>query len=201
MESLRSRLRQQSFVLSLGTTQPYCKALLLAAQVPTSSCSSSQAVQRGSRHCITGYHESQLYADPRNVLTAVVHCCFVKRKLVESGSCVKAGSDYSSFRRASLIPIRRDICLSSTFLNRQAIMSFARTWVSSICRTAAFLQMVGNRRADVFGMLSVSRHSPLYSRSAIIYNPDSPFPAIEGARRTPSAFVDKIQAPVVISEG
>ena len=63
MESLRSRLRQQSFVLSLGTTQPYCKAPLLAAQVPTSSCSPSQAVQRGSRHCITGYHEPQLQAD------------------------------------------------------------------------------------------------------------------------------------------
>ena len=80
-------------------------------------------------------------------------------------------------------------------------MNLALTWVSSICRTAAFLQMVGNRRADVFGMLSVSRYSPLYARSAMIYNPDSPFPAIEGARRTASAFVDKIQAPVVISEG
>ena len=60
---------------------------------------------------------------------------------------------------------------------------------------------VGNRRADVFGTLSVFRYSPLYARSAMIYNPHSPFPVIEGTRRTASAFVDKIQAPVVISEG
>ena len=54
MESFRSRPCQQRFVLSLGTTQAYCKALLLAAQVSTSSCSPSHAMQRGVRHCITG---------------------------------------------------------------------------------------------------------------------------------------------------
>ena len=67
MESLRSRLRQQSFVLPSGATQAYCKAPLLAAQVPTSSCSPSQAVQRGVRHCITGYYEPQMHAASRNV--------------------------------------------------------------------------------------------------------------------------------------
>ena len=54
-ESGKSSVSSSSseFRFIAGTTQPYCKAPLLAAQVPMSSCCSSQAMQRGSCYCIT----------------------------------------------------------------------------------------------------------------------------------------------------
>ena len=67
MESLRSRPRQQSYVLPLGWTQLHCTAPLLAAQVLTFSCSPSHAARRHALHFISGYHQPQLQADSRHV--------------------------------------------------------------------------------------------------------------------------------------
>ena len=60
----------------------------------------------------------------------------LNRKLLETGSDVKPGSDHATFRRVGLISIRGDICLSSTVFDRQAITFVFKI---SVCEAIDFL--------------------------------------------------------------